>query len=167
MADSATVERVDMNIGGDGGQQHAETDWGKMTPEQQSASVDEAYASVRERRAPEPTRETETTDTSVDGDETPAAGDAARKPAEETVVEGEDEGEGQDWLDQEAQELATAYGLDDEFLAAIPSRDVLDRVFQAIDKKAFEAYAKDIELPFVVYKKQVQVTIPADIQAVA
>ena len=37
---------------------------------------------------------------------------------------------------------------------------------ETLDKKAFEAYAKDIELPFVVYKKQVQVTIPADIQAV-
>ena len=103
MAESATVERVDMNIGGDGGEQHAETDWGKMTPEQQSASVDEAYASVRERRAQNRSGKPKQPKLPSMAMRLPPSAMPARKPAEETVVEGEDEGGGQDWLDQEAQ----------------------------------------------------------------
>jgi hypothetical protein len=76
----------------------------------------------------------ETTETTpASGDETPVADDAA--PAPETVV-GNEEVKG-DWRDAGVKDLVAAYGLDDESLAAIPTREVLDVVLKGIDKKAF------------------------------
>jgi len=142
MADSATVEHVDMNIGGD---PHAGTDWGKMTPDEQTADVDKLVADVANRREPNPLN-TETADadadvtkTPIDGDETPAADDSAPVPAPETVVGGEGEDDGESWLNQDVRDFATAMGLTDEELAEFGSREELDRALRIIDRKAFEA----------------------------
>jgi hypothetical protein len=69
---------------------------------------------------------------SVNADEDSGNDDAAKA---ENKVEGEEVKD--DWRDAGVKDLAVAYGLDDESLAAIPSREVLDVVLKGIDKKAF------------------------------
>jgi hypothetical protein len=74
-------------------------------------------------------------DTSARDDETPVVDDAGKgaKPDTEEAVD--------DWRSAEVKGLAAQYGLDEEALAEIPSREVLDVALRAIDKKAFEAAA--------------------------
>jgi hypothetical protein len=118
-----------------------------MSPEQRQADVDNLYNQVQTERQqyetdaglrePDPARtadeEPPTAHDSGAADETPGSADAA------PVVPKADDEEVQDWRDAEVKDLATAYGLDDVTLAALPNRDVLNHVLQAIDKKAFEA----------------------------
>jgi hypothetical protein len=80
------------------------------------------------------TKQAATTETPASGDETPATDDAASQTPKGSKSE-----EAEDWRNAETKDLATQYGLDEEALAAIPSRDVLDTVLKAIDRKAFEA----------------------------
>jgi hypothetical protein len=76
------------------------------------------------------------------GVETPAPADAgAVKPAADAAAPETPEGEEveDDWRTPEVSDLATQYGLDEIALASIPTREVLDSVLRAIDRKAFEA----------------------------
>jgi hypothetical protein len=116
--------------------------WGKLSLEEKAADAQalvEKAAAKREGKAAanQDIADDDTpippTKTPARGDETPAADDAA--PAKAT-----DEGEAEtDWRNQEVKDLAAAYDIDEETLAAMPSRDVLDIAFRAIDRKAFEA----------------------------
>ena len=76
----------------------------------------------------------ETTDTTAVPDETPGTGDSSG-----ATKKGADDKTATDWLDQETRDLAAAYGIDDDDLAAMPSREVLAVAMRAIDKKAFAA----------------------------
>jgi len=151
--DEKTAEQVDMYIGGTGD----DTDWGKLSPDQQKSSVDEAYAEVQAKRNPEVAADVKAADTKVEGDEqdaettteTPADGDddsvvGDAAPPKETD-EGE-EGEGDkgepgsaDWLDDDAREIATAMGLNEEDLSEFGSREELDRVLRLMNRNAFDA----------------------------
>jgi len=128
-----------------------ESEWGKMTPEEREVDVTQAVAAVQERRgitpdAPlveekPPAKEPERINAEIPaaGDETPADDDAVLPKAK-----GKDEGDDvdadkADWLDDDTRDFATMMGMDEDFLNAMPSREVLDRVLEAIDKKAFEA----------------------------
>ena len=125
--------------------------WANMPADQRAAYVDQLHTDLsaekqaeqvsEERPTPGHTRDemgryarTEPTETPAGGDETPAADDAAPQAPKGSKSE-----EVQDWRDAETLDLASQYGLDDVALAALPSREVLDHVLRAIDKKAFEA----------------------------
>lgn len=144
MAESAVLEPVDTGVNA--------SEWGRMTPKQQQAEVDQGVAQAREDRidsaiasgayTPPPKEEEEeegepaktTTEQSVGGDETPAADDAA--PAGEGEAEDDDAAE---WLDDDTRNFATTMGLTDDELAEFGSREELDRVMRIIDRKAYEA----------------------------
>lgn len=153
MADTATAGQVN------------QSEWGGMTAEQRAAEIDSGFQQMEDTRQADLawSAETDTTgDTSDDlqtaresadttsihqsttGDETPAGSEAAT--AKKTAAKAEPAttattaaGKTGDWLTPEDRETATTYGLDGDFLNALPSREVFDRVLQAIDKKAFEA----------------------------
>ncbi len=69
-------------------------------------------------------------DTSAQGEETPAARDAAAPAKPASGKEAVD-----DWRSADVKDLAAAYGLDDEELAAMPSREVLDATLKVFDKR--------------------------------
>mgnify|MGYP001329823755 FL=1 len=142
MAESAVLEPVDTGANA--------SEWGRMTPEQREAEVDQGVEQAREARIdgaiasgeyrppvaekPEPEPAKTTTEQSAGGDETPAAGDAA--PA----GEGEAEGAGAaEWLDDDTRDFAATMGLTDDELAEFGSREELDRAMRIIDRKAYEA----------------------------
>jgi len=102
-------------------------------PPDESDSTDQ----VRDSAGRFASREAEET-TSVAADEISGADDAA-----EADNKAKDEEVQDDWRDADVKDLAAAYGLDDESLAAIPSREVLDVVLKGIDKKAFAAQKSD------------------------
>ena len=79
-------------------------------------------------------RYTKPNDTTVVPDETPGADDSSG-----STKTAADDKAATNWLDQETRDLATAYGIDDDDLAAMPSREVLAVAMRAIDKKAFAA----------------------------
>lgn len=136
------------------------SEWGSMTAEQREAEIDSGFAEMAASRAADTAllqQDTETTttaddDTQVDdsdttvvadatttnttagSDATPAADDAAAGASPAAKAAGD-----ASWLTPEDRDTATAYGLDGDFLAALPTRDVFDRVLMAIDRKAFEA----------------------------
>lgn len=144
-----------------------ESDWGKMTPEQQQADVDKGVEEVRGATAAGPdedagseeggkttekTEKTEKKETTGDGDETSAAADAAagetsesadgeeaEDGAEDGAKEGAEESEAK-WLDDDTRDfVATIGGLTEEDLAGLHSREELDCVLRVINRKAFEA----------------------------
>ena len=117
-----------------------EVSWATMAPDaregylkglREKIAAEHVEENGETRARDENGRYTKTTETPAEGDETPARGDSGSKTADDKPAT--------DWRDQETRELATAYGIDDEDLAAMPSREVLAVAMKAIDKKAFAA----------------------------
>lgn len=156
MAESAVAERVDSG---------SASEWGKMTPEQQNADIEQGIAQVKGYEAPvvdeaeQPEKpENETKETPVVGDETPAVDDAALA-AEDTEAKGKGEGETEesesaDWRDEETKEYATMMGVSEDELSDFGSREELDRALRISDRKAFEA-GEAAESPVVEKPKPV------------
>lgn len=137
----------------------AESEWSKMTPAQQEKDVDKAISTIAERRgfdapvekepaaekpseqiAPAKEPEAENTEeTTADGEETPAAGDAA-KPDKKGEGEGKLESDDDDaeWLDDAVREYATARGITDEELSEFATREEFDRALRIADRRAYE-----------------------------
>ena len=90
------------------------------------------------------------TNTPASSDETPAVDDAAA-----TSGEGAVDAKAAEWLTEEVKGTAAAYGISDDELADIPSREVLDVILRGIDRKAFEA-GKNAERPADKPKEPVQ-----------
>jgi hypothetical protein len=117
--------------------------WVGMNPEDRTKYLDGLHAKLDADKAEDatPVEETpgrarddagrfaknESTDTDA-GDETPADVDAVLPDKEDEEVQA-------DWRDAAAKDLATAYGIGDDMLAKIPSREVLDVVLDGIDNK--------------------------------
>ena len=118
-----------------------QTDWGAMSAAEKKADIDKAVKEIDARDADtsdagglDDTPPPAATETPSDDDVTPAAADSA--PAATPEAGDEDD---RAWLDAETKDLAAAYGITDEDLADVGSREELDRAMRIIDRKAFEA----------------------------
>ena len=152
MAEEAVLDAVAEAVAGPPAEL---SEWDKMTSAERKESVKNLdtepnpKAPEADDELPAPSIDT-TTEQPAGGDETPAAGDAA--PAEKA----KDEEVEADWRDAETKDLAATYGVDDDVLAALPSREVLDIVLRAIDKKAYEAGKTATESDKPIEKPPVQ-----------
>jgi hypothetical protein len=123
VTDAGQVDQVALDLVDEG-----QSDWGRMSPEEREADIDQAIAKIGSRNQ-EPTEDT--AETPVTGDETSASDDAAAA-AETAKSEGEETPpEEPDWRDEETRDFATMMGLTADDLAGFGSR--------IIDRKAFEA----------------------------
>ena len=119
-------------------------DWGKMSGDEKTSYVAELREQFKAEKEDTPPPEKKTTERSEDTgrfvptkqEETPAESDdhSASDDAGSTVEKPKTE-EVADWRDESVRDLAATYGIDDDYLAKIPSRDVLDLVLEGIDKK--------------------------------
>lgn len=124
----------------------SEAKWEEMSESEQDALVEEVQASrmgdEEEGAEKAELEETEHVEDSGGADETPGAADAGH---EEEAAEGDEKVEGSkeaqaDWHDDaETFDIAKRMGISEEDFLEIQSREELDRVMRAIDRKAYDS----------------------------